>query len=103
MSCFAKNLSELTYFLTKYPLAVDSASRAFFICKKVFIEAEYSWKHWLLQIPEGLDKKMHEVVCGLVENVCNNTHLFCDFRYLKINCNFSVKSKVKCRRLSKKY
>ena len=33
----------------------------------------------------------------LVENVCNNTPSFWDFRYLKVNCNCSVKHKLNCR------
>ena len=41
-------------------------------------------------------------VCGLVESVCNNTRSLWDFRYLKINCNLSVKSKLSCRCLSAK-
>ena len=42
-----------------------------------------------------------EFVCGLVESVCNNTHLFWDFRYL-MNCNLSVKRKLNCGHLSGK-
>ena len=38
-------------------------------------------------------------VCGLNENVCDNTRLFWDFRYLKVSCNLSVKCKLNCRRL----
>ena len=41
-------------------------------------------------------------VCGLVENVCNNTSSFWDFRHLKVNCNLSVKHKLNCRRLFRK-
>ena len=45
---------------------------------------------------------MHKFVCGLVESVCYKTRLFWDFRYLKITWNLSVKSKLKCWRLSPK-
>ena len=38
-------------------------------------------------------------LCGLVENVCNHTRSFWDFRYLKVNCNLCVKRKLNCRRL----
>ena len=38
-------------------------------------------------------------LCGLDENICDNTRSFWDFRYLKVDCNLSVKRKLNCRRL----
>ena len=43
-----------------------------------------------------------KLVCGLVESVCDDTCLFWDFRYLKLNCNLSLKSKLNCRCLCAK-
>ena len=40
---------------------------------------------------------MHEICMWFSWKFYNNTRLFWDFRYLKINCNLSVKSKFYCR------
>ena len=59
-------------------------------------------KRLVVTILERLNKKCIKFVCGLVQSVRNNTSLFWDFRYLKVNCNLSVKSKLSCRCLSAK-
>ena len=40
-----------------------------------------------------------KIVCGLVENICDNSCSFWDFRYLKVNCNLMVKHILNCSRL----
>ena len=40
-----------------------------------------------------------KIVCGLVENICDNSCSFWDFRYLKVNCNLNVKRILNCSRL----
>ena len=97
MICFVKNLSEIKYFLFDktrhlelFPLYVNKLS-----LKQTFLKLFL--KDWLPQLYSVFIKKCMKFLCGLVDNVCDNTRSFWDFRHLKVNCNLSVKRI--CRRL----
>ena len=87
---------ESIFFLTKYPVADDSTSRVF----PLYVNKFSLKQSWLSQFCIVVIKKCMNFVCGLVASFAIT--LAWGFRYLKINCNLSAKSKLNCRRLSTK-
>ena len=85
------------FFLTKDPLADDSSSTVFSLYVNIIFKRVV-----VTILGRKVRKKCMKFVCGVFENVYDNARLFWDFRYLKINCNLSVKSKLNGKRLSGK-